>query len=127
MLAGSGDVKASGNRAAQVEWRVPLHSGLGLAKIGPGKQSQREVDGRRIQSIERVRQIEAQVFPGLEFSGFGNKSLCQVLPPPPSALLVGLGQRRAGDGFAEAQVVKSFRAGMQTRLDVAQALPPSQL
>ena len=127
VLPGVGDMDAGGNRAAQIQLRVHFHAGLGPAEIGPREQGQRQVDGRGVQGMDRVLQIDPQVLPGIELPGLGHEPPGQVLPHPPIAPLVGLGERGARHGWAEARMVKRLGSGIQTGLDVAQALPPGEL
>ena len=55
-----GDADKTGNVAAQVEQRMHLHRRLGGAKQRPGKQRQTQVDGRRVQLVGRVLQLDAE-------------------------------------------------------------------
>ena len=127
MLACAGDVNAGRNRTAQIDLRVHLDSRFGPAEVGPGKKAQREVDGRGVQRIDGVFQLQTQVFPGIEGPGFSQESPGQILPQPPVPLFVGVGQGGLGDRLPKTQVVKSLGLGVQTGRDVPQPLAPGQL
>ena len=59
------DVNEARDVAAQIEQRVHLHRRLGGAKVRPWKQRQAQIDGRGIQSIDRVGQFHTQAFVGI--------------------------------------------------------------
>ena len=52
-----GDADERGDIAVQVQQRMHLHRGLVLTKPGPGKQSQAEIDGGRVQRVQTLLQI----------------------------------------------------------------------
>ena len=66
-------------------------------------------------------------FARVERPGFAHERLGQILPKPPVALFVGIGQRRFGHRLGKAQMVKRGRSRIQTLGNIAQSLPPSQL
>ncbi len=51
---------------AQIEQRVQLHSCLGLAKVRPWKQRQRQIDRRGVERIGGVLELDAEVLTGIE-------------------------------------------------------------
>ena len=124
--AGVGDVNTGGNRTAQIDWGVPLDSGFGAAEVGPRKPCERKIEGRGVQRLDRVFQLQTEVFSGRERPGFAPEVFRQVLPQTPVALLVGLGQSRFGHRCAKAQVIKRLRFCVQTGSHVAPSLAPSQ-
>lgn len=49
-----GNRHKSGNVAAQIQQRVPLHGSLAPSKLGSRKQRHAQVDGRRVERIHRL-------------------------------------------------------------------------
>ena len=47
--------------AAQVDQGTQLHRRLGFAEMGPREQGQARIDGRGVQRIDRVVDIEAMI------------------------------------------------------------------
>jgi hypothetical protein len=80
-----------------------------------------------VQRVDRVGQLQTEVLVSVESPGLGNESDRQIPPEPPVARFVGVGQRRAGNRFAEAEMVERLGLGIQTGLDIAQPFSPSQL
>lgn len=126
VLASVNDIDASGNRATQIDLGMHFDSRLGLAEVRPGKKSERKIDRGGVQRIDRVLQFQAEIFSGIESSGFAHEGLGQVLPQSPVAQLVGVGQRRLGDRLTKTQMVKRFELRIQTRRDIAQSFAPCQ-
>ncbi len=121
------DVEERGDVAAQVQQRVQLDSRLGRAKRRPGKYRQAQIDGAGIQSVDRIFQIDAKGFGGIETAGDGNERLGKVGVDAPVAALVGIGQGAARYSALDAHVVELARLRAQTRFDVAQAFSIGQL
>ena len=122
-----GDVDEAGNTAAQIEQRVHLHRSLGGSEMCPGEERQAQIDGRRVQGIDRIRQRQPQVFVGVELARLRNQSLRKIGVDAPVARLVGVGQCGAVHRRAEAHMVELVGLRRQTRLDVAQTFPVCQL
>jgi hypothetical protein len=80
-----------------------------------------------VERVDRVGQLQTEVFVSVESPGLGNESDRQIPPEPPVASFVGLGQRRAGNRLAEPEMVERLGFGIQTRFDIAQTLSPSHL
>ena len=89
------DVDERRDIAAQVQQRVQLDGRLGRAKRRPRKYRQAQVDGAGIQSIDRVFQIDAKRFCGVQTAGDGDQRLGEVGVDAPVAHRVGIGQRVA--------------------------------
>lgn len=100
------DVDEARDAAAQVEQGVRLDRALGLAELRPREQRKAEVDGRRVQRVNRVRQPHAKVVLGVEPAGDLDQAGREVLVDAPVALLVGIRQRTAGDPATDAQMVQ---------------------
>lgn len=98
-----------------------------LAKAGPRKKRERKIYSRRVESVDRVVDVQPQILACVKWSGFAHEHLGQILPQPPVALFVGIGQRRFGHRFGKAQMVKRAKARIETFGNVPQPLPPRQL
>jgi len=117
-----------GNRTTQVELRVQLDTRFGRTKLGPRKKLQRQIDGRRVQRVDRLVQLQPEILAGIKSPRSFDQSRGQILPQPPVALFVGFGQGHSRHRFAQSEMVKRGRTfGVQAFLDVAQALSPRQL
>lgn len=97
------------NRAAQVEERMQFYRGLGVAKRRPGKQRQAQVDGRRVQCIDRVVQFDGQGFLGVQASGDADQRLGKLAVDAPIPCLVGIPQIAARDIASDTQMVELGR------------------
>jgi hypothetical protein len=74
-----------------------------------------------------VAELDAEGLGGIERSGLGNQQLGKVGVNAPVADLIGVGQSVAGDGPANAQLVKPGRGRAQAGLNIAQALALGEL
>lgn len=125
---GRANIDQHGDRAAQVDLRVHLDARLARAEIGPRKQGQREIYGRRVQRVDRVVQVQPEVFSGIELARPVGKPRGQIAPQTPVALFVGFGQSHARHRPAKTEMVERVGPfGIEAFLDVAQALPPCEL
>ncbi len=113
--------------ATQVDQRVQLHGGLGPAELGPRKQFQAKIDGRRIEGVDRLRQVGDCSILGVQISCLGYQYLGEVGEDAPVPLLVRIGQGRPRDGATNPQVVELGRNGAEAGLDIPQALSAGQL
>ena len=127
VLSRPGNVYAGRNRTTQVDLGMDLDSRLGLPKIGPRKQSQRQVDSRGIQCVDRIVQIQTEVLSGIQRTGFAHQTLGQILPDAPVPAFVGIRESRFGNRFAEPKMIKGLGPGIEAGSDVAQTVPGSHL
>ena len=123
----AGDINVGGNRTAQIDPGMQLDSRFGSAEVGPGKECQRQIDGRRAQGIDRVLQVQPKGFARVKSPGSAHEAFGQILPKSPVPRFVGFGQGRSGYRFAKTGMIECFRLGVQTGGDVAQSLAPRQL
>ena len=121
------DVDERWNVAAQVQQCMHLDRRFRRTKRCPWKKRQTQVDGRCIQSVDRVVEVDAEAVVAIQLARTTDKHHRQVFPDMPVASFVGVGQRRAFDWRAKAHPVKFFLVGQQTNFDVAQTLAVSQL
>ena len=93
----------------------------------PRKQRQAQVDSGRVQSIDRVGQLQAQAVVGIKVPRLGDQPVGELRVNAPVAQLVGIGQRRTPHRFAKAHVVELRGLSRQADFDIAQALSIGQL
>jgi hypothetical protein len=98
-----------------------------LAESRPREESQTQIDGRGIESVDRLFQFEAQGIAGVKLSGLCDEDASEIGVDAPIAVLIGLGQGVASDVPSEACVIQLGLQGVQTDFDVAQADSVSQL
>ena len=104
-----------------------LDARLGLSKIDLRKQSERQVDCREIQRVNRIFQIDTKLFFGIKGLGFADQALCEILPNSPVPFFVGLGQHRFGNRLAKAKVIECLGTGIETGSDVAHSISRDHL
>ena len=121
------NVDEARNIAAQVQQRVHLDRRLGRAEMCPRKDRQTKIDGRRVERIDRVGEVETQILVDIQPSRLGDQALGQLRVNAPVARLVGIGQRRAPHRIAEAHGIEFRGLHRQAGFDVAQAFPVDQL
>jgi len=63
---------------AQVQERVHLDRRLGRAEMRPRKDRQTKIDGRRVERIDRVGEVETQILVDVQPSRLGDQSLGQL-------------------------------------------------
>ena len=72
-------------------------------------------------------EFKAKGFIGVERGGLLDEDLGEIGKDAPVPLFVGIGQRVAGGGLADAGVIEFRAEGRQTGFDVAQTFAPGQL
>jgi hypothetical protein len=113
--------------STQVDERVKFDRGLVASELSPGKQLQAEIDGRGIQRIGGMLQLNAEVVGLIQPPRPSDQDLSEVGVDPPVAMLVGIGQSAPSDDAAKASVVEFFLKGVETSFDVSKALAIGQL
>ena len=126
-IAGSTDVDAGRDRASQIELGMHLDPSFGASKIGPWEETQREIDGGGIQSVNRVLQFQSEILSGVEDTRLAHEAFGEIFPESVVPLLVGIGQSGLGNSFSKTKMVESFASGVETGGDIAQSFPPGQL
>ena len=117
----------SGDRSSQVEKRMELDGAFALAKLGPGKKRQAQVDRRGIEGEGRFLELQTDVFLSIKPSRLVDKDVGEVGVDSPISCFVGAGQVGAGDAPTNAHMVKSAFHSLKTRLDIAEAFAVGQL
>ena len=113
--------------AAQIEPWVPLDRRFGRAEWCPRKHRQAQIDGGRVQRVDRLLQIDTNGLVDIQRPRDADEALREIGVDPPVAYGIGVGERIVRDRRSKAEVIQRGALGAQTRLDVAQALPKSQL
>ncbi len=103
------DVDEARNVALQFEWRMHLHRSFGAAKRPPRKHRQTQVDGRRIQGIDRLGQIDAEGFVDIQPAGNADQTLGEVGIDAPIPDRFRVRQCVSGYRVAKAHVVELGR------------------
>ena len=78
-----------------------LDRSFGASEIGPWEETQREIDGRGIQSVNRVLQFQSEILSGVEDTRLAHEAASKILPECPVPLLVGTGQGGLGNSFSK--------------------------
>jgi len=87
----------------------------------------RQIDGRRVQRIDRIGQVDPQVLVAIESPRLRDQQLREIGIDPPVAGLVGIGQRAARDRAANPQMIEPAFLRAQAGYEVAQTLAEGQL
>jgi hypothetical protein len=101
--------------------------GFVLSKLRPGEQRQTQIDGGGVQRIEALVEIHTNGIGGAEGARDANQNMREVGEDAPVARLVGVGQRGPRHLAMETHVVHLRAQSTETCLDIAQALPVSEL
>src|SRR6266850_2673075 len=121
------DEDKRGNAATQIEQRVKLHSGFRRSEGCPGEYRKAQIDCGRVECVDRVLQLYAERFLGIEPSSDPNQALGEVAVDAPIARCVGVGKSVAGYIAADAEMIELRTVCSQAGLDIAQALSPCEL
>src|SRR3984885_1125397 len=123
----TGDADECRNVAVQVQQSMHLDGGLALTKLRPREYRQTQIDGRRIQSVQTLIEIDTNFVVRVQWPGNANQYLRKIRKDPPIMRLIRVGQRRTRHLAAESQMVQLAFDRMQTRLDVAKTFSIGEL
>ena len=121
------DVDEGRDRPAQVQQRVHLHRRLGAAKRSPIEQAQTQVDGGRVQRVDRRIEFQSRWFCGVEVPGSHDQAHRKRVINVPVPLIQRIRESRSCGYAAQTHVKQLGLIGCQADLDVAQRLAPRQL
>jgi len=122
-----------GNPEVRRDIAMEIQKGMDLdgaslsSQASPGEERQAEIDGRGIEGVGGLVQLEVQRVARRVPASLGDDLLRESRVDPPVALLVGIGQRGTGDSALDAQVVESIPEGTKAGLDIAETLSVGQL
>ncbi len=122
-----GEVDKRWNCAPKVPKGVDLYRRLGRTKQGPREKARAQVDGAGDHGIDRVLQIQPQVFFGIDFAGPSDQDCGKIGPDSPIPSLVGIGQGAFLDQGVKPHAIEFARVRAQARLCVSKRLSPRQL
>ena len=111
----------------QIQEGVDLHRSFAFAERCPGKESQTQIDGCRIQDVNRLLQFDTEKISGIKGSRFRNEDLSELGINTPVPVLVGVGQCIAGDFSADSQMIQSGLRCPEAGLDISQTLSEGKL
>lgn len=111
----------------QVQQGVKFDSGLCSSEFRPWEQRQTQIDGRRVQGIGSLDQIDAQILSGMEILSLMNEDLGKILEDPPIPLFVGVGKSALGNFASNSSVVQLGLYGPKAGFDVPQAFSKGEL
>jgi len=101
-----GNTDKRGDIAVQVQQRMHLDSGFVLPEFGPREQGQAQIDGRGIQCVKALRQVDADWIAGVEWSCDPYQNLREVRKDAPVVGLVRIGQIGTGHSSPKSHVVE---------------------
>ena len=113
------DMNEAGDVAAQVEQRMQLDRRFGRTKQSPWKYRQAQIDGGRIQRVDRFGEIDTKRFVHVERASNTDQALCKVGIDAPISNCIGIGQRVARHRAAKAHMVEFGGLAAQAGFDVA--------
>ena len=122
-----GNPHEGGYVAAQVHERVQLYRPFATAESRPRERAEAEVDRGTVEGVNRLPQLDADRFVGVELSRSTNQNLSEIGEDMPVVGAIGVGQCAPRDLAPKAGVVELVFEGAQARLDVSQAFAKSQL
>ncbi len=122
-----GNVHECGDMATQVQQGTEFDRRLGLAKRGPGKQVQTQVNVGGVKGIDRVVNVKAVGFVDMQASGRMDKTLGKIRIDSPVPNPVGVGQRISRNAMGDTHVIKLQRLCAQTGFKITQAFTISEL
>ena len=91
-----------GDGAAEIQEGVELHSPRALPSRGQGAQGERELDRRRGEGSDGLREVSPERHGGIATANCREQAPSEGGDDPPVAPLVGMGERVARDGTPEA-------------------------
>src|SRR3974377_1099621 len=107
-------------------WVCIFTAALVVRKCAHGN-AQRKIDGRRVERIDRVGEINPEILISVKLAGRCNQRICKIMIDAPIALFVGIRQRAARHIAADAKVIELAGMSAKTDFDIAQAVAKGQL
>ncbi len=121
------DADHTRNRASQVHLGVKFDGAFVLSKRGPREEGETQIDGRGIQGISRLMELESEILVHIQLSGHSDQQMSEVGVDPPIPFFVGIGQRASRNSASDPGVIKLGLHSPQACFDIAKAFPISQL
>ena len=96
-----------------------LHGGFGRAEMCPRKHLERKVDGRGIESVDGVVQVDPESIAGLKSRRYDDQGIGKIAINAPVAFLVRIAQITPRDVPTNAEMIDSGFVCAQTDFDIA--------
>ena len=122
-----GNMDKTRDIATNIDQGVQLDGTLSSPELCPGKQRQAQIDGGGVEGVDRLVEVQTDVFVGIQPSRPGDEEGGQIGVDSPVAQFVGVGQRASRNAAANADVIKFFADGPERQLDVAETFAVGQL
>jgi hypothetical protein len=103
----------------QIEQRMQLEGCFGRTERRPWKNRQTQIDGRYVERVNRLGEIQAKRLLGVQAARDTNQPHGEARVDTPIARRIGVGESVAGNGAANPQVLELCGLCSQARLDVA--------
>lgn len=100
---------------------------VAFAKRCPRKERQAQVDGRRIERVGRVGQLESQRLVDIQIASMPDQHLGKVGVDTPIAKAIGIRESAASNVSTKTQVIQFRRDRTQTSFDIAQTFALGKL
>src|ERR1017187_1172035 len=100
------DVDEGGNVAAQIQQRVQFDGRLSRAERRPRKYRQAQINGRGVERVDRILQIDAEGLLCIQRSSDADQALSEIGVDAPVAHGIGIGQRIARHGRTNSEVIE---------------------
>ena len=116
-----------GDGASQIGKGMKLDGAFVFVEDGPGEKRKTEVDHCGIEGIDGLLELQTEIIVGIEIAGLMDEHLGEVRVNPPVTGFIDVGQGVTGNVAADPHVIQSILHRTQAGLNVAEALPKSQL
>ena len=113
--------------AVKIKESVHLHGSLVLPESGPREQRQAQIDGRGIERVQALRQIDTDRIADVKRSCDPDQNLSEVGVDAPVMRFVGIAQSRPRHLAAQAHVVQLASQATEAGFDIAQTFTIRQL
>ena len=115
------------NISAQIQKRMKFDCGFANTEFGPWEQRKTQVNGRGIESVNRLVQFDSKLVVSVKPPRGRNQDLSKVGVDSPFPGFVGVGQIVSGNSSTNAHVVKFGMHCTKARLDIPKTFPVSEL
>jgi len=124
--ASVGNVHEHWDRALQIDHRMQFDCGFGLPEMRPREHRKAKVNGRGIECVNHLLEIEPIGIFGIQSAGLSNENLSESFVDAPIPIFVCIGEIRSDDLPANTHRV-AMSATIQASFDIPQALPKGDL
>lgn len=124
--ASVGNVHEHWDGAPQVDHRMQFDCGFGLPEIRPRKHRKAKVNGRGIECVNHLLEIEPIGIFGMQSTGLADEHIPESFVDAPIPIFVRIGEIRSDDLPANTHRV-AMSAAIQASFDIPQTLPKGDL